>query len=142
VPGARNVLRNSLVVLGDYEALWQSYDEQSMRQGAQGLGSRILGARFRILMGDTTGVVALVDSARTLPLTAFAGSNWGRTGEPRYYGAQLLALLGRQDEVVAMLHEAWNNGWRLGADEPLQWYWAPIKDYPPFQELVKLKAGS
>jgi hypothetical protein len=33
-------------------------------------------------------------------------------------------------------------GVRPGADEPLQWYWAPIKDYPPFQELVKLRDGS
>lgn len=35
-----------------------------------------------------------------------------------------------------------NNGWRLGADEPFYRYWAPIKNYAPFQELVKLKDGS
>jgi TolB-like protein len=140
--GARNVLRNSLAVLGDYEALWQSYDDQSRRQGAQGLGSRILGARFRILMGDTAGVLALVDSTRTQPLTAYSGAGWANAGTARYYGAQLLALLGRQAEAVALLREALNGGVGLGPDEPLQWFWAPIKDYPPFQELVKLKDGS
>ncbi len=24
-------------------------------------------------------------------------------------------------------------------DEPLQWYWAPIKDHPGFQELVRVR---
>ena len=41
-----------------------------------------------------------------------------------------------------MLREALNNGWRLQLHEDLQWYWAPLKDYPRFQELVKLKDGS
>lgn len=41
-----------------------------------------------------------------------------------------------------MLREALNNGMRLGADEPLVWVWAPLKDYPPFQELVKIRDGS
>jgi hypothetical protein len=40
---------------------------------------------------------------------------------------------------VALLREAMNNGWRLGADEPLQWYWVPIKDHPGFQELVRIR---
>ncbi|HSW27916.1 MAG TPA: serine/threonine-protein kinase [Longimicrobiales bacterium] len=139
--GGRNILRASLKVLGDYEAVWQSYDDDSRRRGAQGLGLRILGARYRILMGDTTGVLALVDSARTLSLAAFVGT-WTIHGQPRYYGAQLLSLLGRQAEAVAMLRDALNGGWRLVPDEPLYWYWAPIKDYPPFQELMKLKDGS
>ena len=80
--------------------------------------------------------------AGLIPLAAFAGSGWPHVGEPRYYGAQLLALLGRKAEAVAMLREALNGGWRLMSNEPLWWYWAPIKDYPPFQELVKLKDGS
>jgi hypothetical protein len=84
-------------------------------------------------------VLALVDSARTEPLAAFAGSSWSLTGQPRYYGAHLLAFLGRKAEAVAMLREALNGGWRLEADEPLLWFWAPLKDYPPFQELVKIR---
>ncbi|HSW29972.1 MAG TPA: BTAD domain-containing putative transcriptional regulator [Longimicrobiales bacterium] len=140
-PGAANTLRNSLVVLRDYEAVWQAYDEQSRRQGAQGLGARILGARFRILVGDTTGVLALVDSARNLPLVAFTGS-WTIPGQPRYYGAQLLSLLGREAEAVSLLREALNGGWRLLPGEQGQLYWAPIKDYPPFQELMRLKDGN
>ena len=92
-------------------------------------------------MGDTTGVLALVDSARTQPLVAYAGG-WTVAGAPRYFGAQILSLLDRKAEAVALLREALNGGTRLGPDEELQWYWAPIKDYPPFQELVKLKDGS
>jgi hypothetical protein len=63
-------------------------------------------------------------------------------GSPLYYGAHILALLGRKDEAVAMLRDALNNGWRLvfnTADEPLQWYFAPLRDYPPFVEIVKLR---
>jgi hypothetical protein len=40
---------------------------------------------------------------------------------------------------VALLREALNNGQRLGPDEPLEWYWAPIRDHPPFQELVRIR---
>jgi hypothetical protein len=95
--------------------------------------------RDRILMEDTAGALALVDSARTQPLTAFAGSGWDVKGAPLYYGAHIFSLRGRGDEAVALLREALNNGWRLGADEPLQWYWAPIKDHPGFQELVRVR---
>jgi hypothetical protein len=38
-----------------------------------------------------------------------------------------------------MLREALNNGWRLVPDQPLQWFRAPIRDYPPFQELVRMR---
>ena len=94
--------------------------------------------RDRILMGDTTGALALVDSARTQPFTVF-GETWNNKGAPLYHGAHILSLLDRGDEAVALLREALNNGWRLGADEPLQWYWAPIKDHPGFQELVRIR---
>jgi hypothetical protein len=129
-------------MLGDHDAVWREYAEDSRTQGAGGLGSRILGARDRVLVGDTGGAMALADSARTQPLTAFAGVAWTFSGQPRYYAAHILALLGRKDEAVATLREALNGGWRLVPDEELQWHWAPIRDYPPFQELVKLKDGS
>jgi tetratricopeptide (TPR) repeat protein len=142
---ARNLRRYAYRTLGDHQAVWRIFDEDSRRFGAGGLGERILGMRERILMGDTSGALALVDSARSQPLSAFAGSNWSRPGQSRYYGAHILSLLGRKDEAVAMFREALNGGWRVDdqtTDEALQWYWAPIKDYPPFQELVKLKDGS
>ncbi|MDP2957514.1 MAG: protein kinase, partial [Longimicrobiales bacterium] len=142
---ARNLRTGASRILGDHEAVWRTYNADSRRLGATGLGIRILGMRDRILMGDTTGALTLVDSARTQPLTAFAGSTWYLPGQPRYYAAHILALLGRKDEAVAMLREALNGGWRLNrqvSDEEFQWHWAPIKDYPPFQELVKLKDGS
>ncbi len=115
------------------------YEADARQQGAAGLGNRILGMRDRIRMGDTSGALALVDSARTQPLDAFAGTRWSLKGNSRYYAAHILALLGRKDEAVAMLRDALNNCWRLVPDEPLQWYWAPIKDYPSFVELVKLR---
>ena len=126
-------------MLGDYTAVVAIYESDAKRQGAFGLGNRILGMRDRIRMGDTTRALALVDSARTQPLEAYAGFSWALKGQPLNYGAQILTLLGRKDEAIALLHDALNNGYRLGADEPLQWYWAPIKDYPPFVELVKLR---
>jgi hypothetical protein len=60
-------------------------------------------------------------------------------GDRSYYGAHILALLGRRDEAVAWLRQALNHGWRLVPDEALQWYWEPIRDYPPFQELVRVR---
>ncbi len=141
----QNILRNALRILGRHDEVVRIYDEQSRAAreagaaSAAGLQYRILGMRDRILMGDTAGALALVDSARTQPLTAYTGSGWNPIGTPLYYGAHILSLLGRKDEAVAMLREALNNGHRFGADEPLQWYWAPIKDYPPFQELVKIR---
>ncbi|NJD17887.1 MAG: hypothetical protein FIA95_01175 [Gemmatimonadetes bacterium] len=138
--GAKEIRRNALRILGRHEEVVRIYEEQSRAASPGGLQYRSLGMRSRILMGDTVGALALVDSARTHPLTTFVG--WTRKGTPLYYGAHILSLLGRRDEAVASLREALNQGHRLGSDEPLQWYWAPIKDYPPFQELVKLKDGS
>jgi hypothetical protein len=136
----KDIRRNALSILRRDEEVVRIYEEQSRAASPGGLQYRILGMRHRILMGDTVGALALVDSARTQPLTVFVG--WTRKGTPLYYGAHILSLLGSRDEAVALLREALNNGQRLGSDEPLQWYWAPIKDYPPFQELVKLKDGS
>jgi tRNA A-37 threonylcarbamoyl transferase component Bud32/tetratricopeptide (TPR) repeat protein len=134
---AGNLRRAAYRVTGDHEASWRIYDQGSRAAGAGGVSYRILGMRDRIMMGDTAGALALVDSARTLPVTAFA--DWQGIHLPRYHAANLLSLLGRRDEAVAMLRDALNNGWRLAPDEALQWYWAPIKDYPPFRELVKVK---
>jgi TolB-like protein len=135
---ARNLHMGMLRILGRQAEVVAIYDEQSRRLEAGGLHYRILAMRDRILLGDTVGALALVDSARTQPISAFVGSGW-RKAAPLYHGAHILSLLGRGDEAVAMLREALNNGWRLGADEPLQWYWAPIKDHPPFQELVRVR---
>jgi tRNA A-37 threonylcarbamoyl transferase component Bud32/TolB-like protein len=135
---ARNIQTHTLRILGRHQEVVRIYDERSRAWGEAGLGWRILGMRDRILMGDTAGALALVDSARTQPFTVF-GETWNNKGAPFYYGAHILSLLGRGDEAVALLRETMNNGWRLGADEPLQWYWAPIKDHPGFQELVRLR---
>ncbi len=135
---ARNIQTHTLRILGRHQEVVRIYDEQSRAMGEAGLGVRILGMRDRILMGDTAGALALVDSARTQPFTVF-GETWNNKGAPLYYGTHILSLLGRGDEAVALLREAMNNGWRLGADEPLQWYWAPIKDHPGFQELVRVR---
>jgi tetratricopeptide (TPR) repeat protein len=135
---ARNIETHTLRILGRHQEVVRIYDEQSRALGEAGLGLRILGMRDRILLGDTAGALALVDSARTQPFTVF-GETWNNKGAPFYYGAHIVSLLARGDEAVALLREAMNNGWRLGADEPLQWYWAPIKDHPGFQELVRLR---
>lgn len=131
--------QDALRILGRHDEVVRISDELSRRAGALGLGWRLLGIRSRVLLGDTVGALPLADSAGTQPLAAFGNMGWNVKGAPIYYGAQTLALLGRQEAAVAMLREALNNGWRLGPDEPLQWYWEPIKDYPPFQELVRIR---
>jgi len=133
------ILRDALRILGRQNEVVRSYEDAGTGTGARGLGERILGMRDRILLGDTVGAMALVDSARIQPLTAYMSISWATKGVPLYHAAGILSLLGRKDEAVAMLREALNNGYRLGADEPLYWYWAPIKDYPPFQELVRVR---
>ena len=66
-------------------------------------------------------------------------ASFNNHGAALYWGAEILALLGHKEAAVGMLREALNRGWRLGVDESMQWYWEPIKDYPPFQELVRFK---
>lgn len=137
----RNNTRALLRILGDRKAVLALYDQEAKERGAGGVGYRVLAARDRILAGDTTGALALVDSVRKLPQSAFAAT-WENSGAKYYYGSQVLALLGRKEEAVAMLRDALNNGFRLGTntiDEPLQWCWVTIKDYPPFMELMKLR---
>jgi hypothetical protein len=41
--------------------------------------------------------------------------------------------------LLSKLREALDNGWRLVPDEPLQWFRALIREYPPFQELVRIR---
>jgi tRNA A-37 threonylcarbamoyl transferase component Bud32/tetratricopeptide (TPR) repeat protein/TolB-like protein len=135
---AGNLRRNALRLLGRYAEVVQDLDTRARAPGAGGIGYRVLAARDRVLMGDTAGALALVDSARTQPLYAF-GAGWHMPGRPLYHGAQILALLGRSDEAVALLRQALNNGHRLGPDEPLEWFWAPIRDHPPFQELARIR---
>jgi tetratricopeptide (TPR) repeat protein len=134
-----NVRHNSLRILGRHADIVQDLVSPQRTTGRDALAYRILAARDRILSGDTVGALVLADSARTLPFELFAGPGWEVPGRPMYFGAQILALLGRREEAVALLREALNNGQRLGPDEPLEWYWAPIRDYPPFQELVRIR---
>jgi hypothetical protein len=134
-----NVRHDAMRILGRHAEIVQELESWQRTAGPGSLSYRVLAARERILSGDTVGARALADSARSQPIEAFAASGWGKPGQPMYYGAQILALLGRRDEAVALLREALNNGRRLGPDEPLEWYWTPIRDYPPFQELVRIR---
>jgi len=137
--GTEDIRRNALRILGRHGEVVRIYEEQSRTATTGGLQYRILGMKERILLGDTAGALALVDSLRTQPLSAYGSTIWGTKGVPLYHAAGILSLLGRTDAAVAMLRDALNNGARLGPDEPLQWYWAPIKDHPGFQELVKIR---
>jgi eukaryotic-like serine/threonine-protein kinase len=133
------VRHDAMRILGRHAEIVQDLDSRQRTAGPGSLSYRILAARDRILSGDTVGARALADSARSAPIEAFAASGWGKRGRPMYYGAQILALLGRREEAVALLREALNNGRWLGPDEPLEWYWTTISDYPPFQELVRIR---
>jgi tRNA A-37 threonylcarbamoyl transferase component Bud32/tetratricopeptide (TPR) repeat protein len=134
-----NLRHDAMRILGRHAEIVQELESWQRTAGPGSLSYRVLAARDRILSGDTVGARALADSARSQPIEAFAASGWGKPGQPMYYGAQILALLGRRDEAVALLREALNNGRRLGPDEPLEWYWTPIRDYPPFHELVRIR---
>jgi tRNA A-37 threonylcarbamoyl transferase component Bud32/tetratricopeptide (TPR) repeat protein/TolB-like protein len=85
---ARNIQTHTLRILGRHQEVVRIYDEQSRATGEAGLGWRILGMRDRILTGDTVGALALVDSARTQPLTVF-GETWNVKGAPLYHGAHI-----------------------------------------------------
>jgi Protein kinase domain len=138
--GVRNLVRSTLRGLGRYDEVIRRYAAEAPKDRRLGLGWRALAMRDAIRSGDTTGGLALVDSLRSAPLEALRDPWSGNTeGLRNYYGAHILALLGRKNEAVAMFREALNAGWRLQPDEGLQWYWAPIRDYPPFQELVRIK---
>ena len=59
-------------------------------------------------------------------------------GNHTYWGARIASLLGEKERAVMMLREALSQGrWytQLHADMDLE----PLRDYPPFQELVKPK---
>jgi tetratricopeptide (TPR) repeat protein len=133
--------RDALAILGRYEDAARSLEELGRRNPAEARASRIQAMPFRIAAGDTVGALALVDSIRTQPLTAFYP--WSSKGAPLYFGAQILSLLGRKEQAVFMLREALNNGARI-AEPPdysphmrLRWVWAPLRGYPPFEELVR-----
>jgi eukaryotic-like serine/threonine-protein kinase len=134
-----NIRHDAMRILGRHAEIVRDLESWRRTTGPGFLSYRVLAARDRVLSGDTVGARALADSARSQPIEAFAGAGWGVPGQPMYYGAQILALLGRREEAVALLREALSNGRRLGPDEPLEWYWAPIRDYPPFQELVRIR---
>jgi hypothetical protein len=81
--------------------------------------------------------MAMVDSARTQP--EVRGIGIGHRAGLLYRAASILSLLGRKEEAVTTLRECLLVGGIFEPDEPLYWFWAPLRDYPPFQELMKLK---
>jgi len=107
--------------------------------GDSRLPLRALAMRDALRGGDTTGAAAMVESLRTASTEMLA--TWASAPEAArsYHGAQILALLGRRDEAVSWLRQSLNNGWRIDVDEEFDLNWEPIRDYPPFQELVKVK---
>jgi tRNA A-37 threonylcarbamoyl transferase component Bud32/TolB-like protein len=139
--GAMNTRRTSHRLLGEREMVVRLYEQDERTRGRNGPAYRLLAMRDRILLGDTVGALALVELSRTNLAESF-GAAWTLPGTPEYYGAHILALLGRKDEAVTLLRQALNEGWRLGLDEELQWFWATIRDYPPFVELVRIRDGN
>jgi predicted Zn-dependent protease len=74
-------------------------------------------------------------------------SELARTGEPHLWGwhtyerARIAALLGEKDEAVDLLREALAQGLAayesIHRDPDLE----SLRDYPPFQELVRVDSG-
>jgi hypothetical protein len=93
--------------------------------------------RIRVLAGDTAGAMALVEADRSR--ATVPGMAMTTRANLLYRAASLLSLLGRKEEAVVMLRESLASGGSIDGDQPLLWFWAPLRDYPPFQELVKLK---
>jgi len=141
-----NIRQDAYAVLRRYDDAVHWFQEMARRYPVNAHAHRVMAMPFQVASGDTAGALALVDSIRTQPLSTYprfhANSNRGRL---LYYGAQILSLLGRKEQAVALLREALNNGARIAAppdeyhDLRLQWFWEPIRDYPPFQELVRLR---
>jgi tetratricopeptide (TPR) repeat protein len=133
----RNMRRAALRYLGRYDEVVADYAKDTAADPS--LPLRALAMRDAIRGGDTTGAAAMVESLRSASTDLLA--TWATTPEAArsYYGAQILALLGRKDEAVSWLRQALNGGWRLEVDEEFNLNWEPIRDYPPFQELVKVK---
>lgn len=138
--GAMNTRRTSYRLLGEREMVVRLYEQDERSFGRDNPAYKLLAMRDRILMGDSAGALALVEVSRA-NRPEFFGAGWASQGQPEYYGAQILALLGRKDEAVTLLRQSLNEGWRLGLDEERQWFWATIRDYPPFVELVRIRDG-
>lgn len=130
----RNSTRAALRVLGRSRDVVAAYEREYPAGDPEGT---LLKARYRVLLGDTAGIGAIIDSARTLPIDAY--QTWGSIAQPLYFRAQLLAMMGRKDEAVASLREALNHGYRFITDDALQSFWDNVRDYAPFVELTKLR---
>jgi tetratricopeptide (TPR) repeat protein len=108
--------------------------------GLASFGWRARAVPLAIAAGDTTGAQAMLDSLEHHGVTIpgqITGDNAGTRA--MVTRAEILSLLGRKAEAVAMLRTAMNNGHRLLRDAELNWAWAPLRDYPPFQALVKVR---
>jgi hypothetical protein len=130
-----NWMRVALRVQGRHEEVVARYAMEEL-----GVVGRALAARSAILTGDTTEALGAMDALQRAPADSLQSLGWALAeASRRYYVAQIFSMLGRRDEAVAWLRSALNVGGRFGPDEALQWYWEPIGDYPPFQELVRPK---
>jgi len=138
---AREVVRQCLVILGRFDEARRTATAE-VRTHNIGLIGRVVMARYAALAGDTVGAAVLVDSMRTAPKDELLrGTSLLVRGWALMRGAEVLSLLGRREEAVTMLRDAFNNGARLESDASLNRSWAPVRDYPPFQELVRLRDG-
>ena len=95
-----------------------------------------------VRLGDTVGALTMIEELRT-PTSARALVLYEAPAGRAFsleWAAVLMAGLDRKAEAVALIREWLNHGGRLyEPDEALLPRWESLRDYPPFQELMRLK---
>jgi tetratricopeptide (TPR) repeat protein len=62
-----------------------------------------------------------------------------RFGRHTYCRARIASLLGRREEAVELLREAFAQGYRFSISVHREPDFEPLRDYPPYQELIRPK---
>jgi len=133
---------------GDLRNLYLARAREPEKWPVAGWGSgqvreayRVLAMDASVALGDTAGALTMVQELQT-PTSSRAqlldGDRDTRAWRFRRESS-IMAGLGRKAEAVALIREWLNHGGRFDEDAALDGSWRSLHDYPPFQELVRIK---
>ena len=90
-----------------------------------------LGA-LAVRLGDRPAAERIAEALRAL-------DGRYRFGLQTYCRARIASLLGEKEKAVALLREAFAQGYRFSISVHRDIDYEPLRDYPPYQELIRPK---
>jgi tetratricopeptide (TPR) repeat protein len=118
-------------LMGKWQEAARIFSELA-RESAQDINYQGYLGALAVRQGDRAGAERIAESLRAL-------DGRYRFGQHTYCRARIASLLGEKDEAVALLRDAFAQGYRFSISVHRDPDFEPLRDYPPYQELLRPK---